>query len=300
MQIMKCTAVIGLLWLGLLSCCSQANAADELEAALIKEAPGILKSLKDAGYKNVGVLKFRVKKGDEAATDRAGVLNMRLADKLELALILKANARDPIGVVKKASKVAATIEGASHLTAEGRTKLFNAEYPLAWGDTKVVPDAFLTGVAVITKDLKSMTVGIMSFDKQANEMKKLAQFDVGLDLEDLLDSGESYTLRGIFDSANMQMTNSERKNKASEEALTSSVNVKQETKDAKQATQSKLHPLSPDNKDSPVRLEIRYDNQPQAFEFRDGAAFVLEPQEGQKVSFIVHRNGRVIRDWGWF
>ena len=64
------------------------RAADELDRLLLKHAHSILETLKEKGHKSVGVLKFRVKKGEEPATDRAGTLNMRLAEKLEMALVL--------------------------------------------------------------------------------------------------------------------------------------------------------------------------------------------------------------------
>src|SRR5262249_16245285 len=141
-----------------------AYAADELEKALLKQGSDLVSALQKRGYQNVGVLKFRVKKGDQPASDRVGTLNMRLADKLELALIVATKVAKPgepqFGIIHSASKTAASIPGASHLTAEGRQKLFDAEYPLAWGATKVTPDAFLTGSAVISSDLKTMTIPI--------------------------------------------------------------------------------------------------------------------------------------------
>ena len=39
--------------------------ADNLDAELVKQTPGILNYLRDHNYANVGVLKFRVKKGTE-------------------------------------------------------------------------------------------------------------------------------------------------------------------------------------------------------------------------------------------
>ncbi len=267
------------------------RAADELDKLLLTQAKSILGKLKDRGHKNVGVLKFRVKKGDEPATDRAGTLNMRLSEKLEMALILANKIQAPIGIIRDANKTAASIAGANHLTAEGRKQLFTAQYDLAWGDEKVTPDAFITGVAFIHPDMKTMTIGLSMFEASSDELIALSKFDAKPDLEDLLDSGESFTVRGVFDQGSLEMTQDERKDKATEEAVKSTLLVKSETASKSQAASSKLHPLSPMNPDSPISLEIRYQGVPQTIEFREGAAFVKEPAENQKVTFIVRRNG---------
>jgi len=267
--------------------CRALSAADDLEKQLLKQGPRIMQQLKERGYQNVGVLKFRVKKGNDDSSDQVGTLNLRLTKKLALALVVANDARDPIGLVDNASQVAAKIPGASHLSAEGREKLFSREYPLAWGDEKVVPDAFLTGVALISTDLRTMTVGILGFDPNSESLFPVAKFQVKPDLEDLLDSGESFTVRGVFDDGSLAMSQEERKDKATEEALTTSLTVKQETEDESSPVEAKKHPLNSD--DAPIELEIRYDNQVQEIEFRDGAAFVAEPQEGQSVMLVVRR-----------
>lgn len=270
---------------------NQLYAADELDRLFLKHARTTLELLREKGIKNVGVLKFRVKKGEEPATDRAGTLNMRLSEKLEMALVLANKVQNPIGVVRNANKTAATIPGANHLTAEGRKHLFTAKYDLAWGDEKVTPDAFITGVAFIHPDRKNMTVGLSMFDSSGEELVSLAKFDAKPDLEDLLESGESFTVRGVFDRGSLEMTQDERKDKATEEAAKATVLVKSETANQTKPVASKLHPLSPSNLDSPVSLEIRYQGVPQTIEFREGAAFVKEPSEDQAVSFIVRRKG---------
>lgn len=278
--------------LGVVSITSrELRAADELDRLLLKQAHSILGTLKEKGHKNVGVLKFRVKKGEEPATDRAGTLNMRLSEKLEMALILANKVQDPVGVIRNANRTAATIAGANHLTVEGRKLLFTTQYDLAWGDQKVTPDAFVTGVAFIHPDMKTITIGLSMFDSSSDELVALSKFDAKPDLEDLLESGESFTVRGVFDQGSLEMTQEERKDKATEEAVKTTVLVKNETAGTTKSVSSKLHPLSPSNPDSPVSLEIRYGGVPQAIEFRQGAAFVKEPAENQKVTFIVRRKG---------
>lgn len=282
----------GLLLVVLLLSATRTDAADDLEKQLLKHVPQVMSALREAGYKNVGVLKFRVKKGEEPASDRVGTLNQRLAEKLEMALIVANDVRNPIGVVSNANQVAAKISGATHLTTEGRKLLFSREYPLAWGDEQVVPDAFLTGVAFISADLRNMTVGIFSFDQSGEDLKPLAKFEMRPDLEDLLESGESFTVRGVFDSGSLELSTEERKDKATEEALQTSLKAKSETADKTVSfPAAKDHPLSKEHADSPISLEIRYDNKVQPIEFRDGAAFIPEPQEGQKVFLVVRRKG---------
>src|SRR5262245_66690165 len=92
--------------------------ADTLEHQLRQEAPKIMQFLQEQGCRNVGVLKFRVKKGKAASSDNVGTLNMTLANRLEIALVL-ANSPDPakqVGVIQNASVVAARLKGANHLT----------------------------------------------------------------------------------------------------------------------------------------------------------------------------------------
>ncbi len=232
-------------WLSLLVCLgispASVPAADGIEKQLLSQAPKLLSELKSRGYKNVGVLKFRVKKGNEAPTDRVGPLNLVLAEKLELALILANKVQDPIGIVRNASRKAATIPGANHLTAEGRKLLFTQEYPLAWGEAKVTPDAFVTGVAVLSADLRTLTVGTAAFDRSSQELIPLGKFDVTPDVEDLIDSGESFSVRGVFDQASLKLTADDRKQKASDEALLTSLEVKSETVSQTKASDSKLH-----------------------------------------------------------
>ena len=153
-----------------------APASDTLDRELLKNAPKIIRYLKDHGYKNVGALKFRVKKGDEPIGDHVGPLNLNLADRLEIALILADDVRNPIGVIHGASAVAATLPGANHLTRPGRQALFRGRYPLAWGDQKVEADVFLTGVVVVSPDLGQMSVGIMAFGKDGEALEKVVDF----------------------------------------------------------------------------------------------------------------------------
>jgi hypothetical protein len=264
-----------------------ALAADESERGLIAAAPAILKYAQEKGYHNIGVLKFRIKKGDRPGSDRAGTLNSNLAMRLELALIMANKVRTPIGIVHDASAVAAQIPGASHLSAEGRQKLFSAKYPLAWGSESVEPDAFFTGAVSISNDLKTMVVGIVAFDRTSTALEKVTQFSIVPDVDDLVETGESFVVRGLFDGGKVSKTG----NAGSETQLAVAKVVESAVK-VKDSTDPSEHPLAPSNGEAPVELELFYDQQKVPLEIHDGAAFVVEPQENQKVTFVLKRKAK--------
>ena len=134
---------------------SKDGAAHDVDRQMLAEAPGILKQLRDKGYHNVAILKFRIEKGDQPV-DRVGTLNMNLAERLEMALILKNDARNPLNIIHDASAVAAKTPGADHRTPAGLKKLFAAKYPLAWGRDRVSPDVFLIGAAKVDNKLSDL------------------------------------------------------------------------------------------------------------------------------------------------
>src|SRR5262249_2554796 len=134
------------------------------------QAPAVIKKLKEKGYKNVGVLKFLAAKEGGKLTDNVGTMNSLLAQRLELALALANSPKEPIGLIENASAVAKTIPEASHLSKEKRLKLFSARYPLAWGNAKVQPDAFVTGAVQVSGDLKVLTISLLAFDRTDNAL----------------------------------------------------------------------------------------------------------------------------------
>lgn len=268
-------------------------AADGLDTKYQTIAKETLNKLRTAGLESTGVLKFTVRVGEGPFTKSVGNLNVRLAEKLELALVLanpakESEAKNQIGVIRSASDVAKSIEGANHLTPEGRKLLFTKPYPLAWvtrGQSSVVPDSLIVGVAKVHADLRSMDVELQLLTKKELNLQPLAAFTVPTDLEDLIDSGESFTTRGIFDDGTVDQSD-----KKVELIAKKSLDVRQETAGKSQPQQARQHPLAPSS-GAPIQFEVRYDGQRQPIEFRDGAAFIKEPREGQKVSFVVSRNG---------
>lgn len=263
----------------------------DLERQLLRQAPHIMEQLRAKGYQNIGVLKFRVKKGDKPATDRAGTLNLDLARQLELALILADSAEHPLGIIHDASGTAASIPGANHLTADGRAKLFTGQYPLAWGQQRVKPDAFLTGIVELSGDLRATTVAILCFDARGGQ-DELARLKGPSSVEELSEAGESFMVRGVFDGGSTQLSEQQRDERAETEAIQQVAMIRESEPQivaAKARTLPAVHPLSPTNTEAPVSLVVYYDGNPVPYEFRDGCAAIAEPNQGQRVSFVLKR-----------
>ncbi len=255
--------------LALLAACGEAR-ADTLDRELLAQAPRVLRYLRDHGHRGVGVLKFRVRKGDAAPSDSVGSLNLNLASRLEMALVLANDAKDPLGIARNASAVAAGIPGANHLSREGREALFTGRYPPAWGDADVVPDAFLTGVVAFSTDLRQVSVGVVAFDRKGGPLDKVVQFTATTDAPLLSEAGEGFVLsRGLFDGGRAELTQAAI-------GLAAKVNTGQAPNPVRDPA-------------APVALEIRYDGKPVPFEFKGGKARVPEPAEGQKVTFVLRR-----------
>jgi hypothetical protein len=146
---------------------------DPLDARLAREAPDVMNYLQQHGYHNVGVLKFRVQPPFQSPNFNVGTINVSMADRLENALVLANDPKHPVNIID-----AATANAASHLhgvpprrpfdfakSVEDRNSLLAVEYPVAWGDGKVRPDAFLTGDIILSKDNRQATVRITAFDR---------------------------------------------------------------------------------------------------------------------------------------
>jgi hypothetical protein len=76
-----------------------------------------------------------------------------------------------------------------------RRKLFDVNYPLAWGKSSVKVDAFVTGKVVLSKDMKQTTVTMLVMDKaNPGKLETLAEFTVPTDRNVLRDLGVSFAL----------------------------------------------------------------------------------------------------------
>jgi hypothetical protein len=262
-----------------LALAAPAVAAPTLEEALVAHAPAVVKSLQAMGCRNVGVLKFLVTKDGDKLSDNVGPLNMTLANRLEIALLLADDPKKPLGIIEHASAVAQRTTGANHLTRDGRLKLFAARYPLAWGKEQVDADAFVTGTALVSKDLRTLTISLLAFTKEDNKLVPLGDdFTTANRPSALSEMGESFVLRGAFDDG--ALDNNPAKLKEHEEKV-----IQVAAKVKEEVTKYPLQEKAP-----PVTLTASYDGKPAPIEYRDGKAYLPEPQEGQQVAFGLKRD----------
>lgn len=259
----------------------RADEVPSLEFGMGKEAKQILKKLREEGIHNVGVLKFLLtREGDKKFSDALGPMNLLLARRLEVALVVKNSPSSPIGIIQDASAVAAGIPGANHLTPAGLDKLFAAEYPLAWGKEKVKPDAFLVGEGMVERDLRTLHLGIHLIDAKTRKRQTLTpDLVMRIRPEHLTEIGESFS-RGVFDGGQAGV-------EAGKDATLAQMDKVSDIA-RKVRTKQETHPMSEPN--SPFGLEVAYDSQVQPIEVRDGQAWIAEPREGQTVAIRLMRH----------
>src|SRR5262245_27454377 len=113
---MSANRLTGLIAIILASAGSPLQAAEPLERELVGQAPDIITRLKERHYANVGLLKFLVTRDGQRFSDNVGTLNLQLAKRLEIALILANDPKDPVGIIEDANAVAHRIPGANHLS----------------------------------------------------------------------------------------------------------------------------------------------------------------------------------------
>jgi hypothetical protein len=289
-----------------------ARAAD-LESALLDRAKGLIKHCQANKYQTVGVLKFLAAKEGSPFTDNLGTINALVARRLEVALVLANDPRNPIGIIDDASAVAARTPGASHRNPKGREILLAARYKLAWGDprVRVTPDAFLTGVVSVGKDLKTLRVSFLYFDRTTKKLESVPGVPdavVTNRAAALVEMGESFAVRGAFDGGKVEAkptgkaeagANPKAKNEPSKQQakndppadLPKDKDVIQQAKDVRD--QAARHPAEDPN--APVRLTVLYDGKPVPIRVEGGKAFVPEPAAGQRVEFVMVRDTKAGR-----
>ncbi len=171
------------------------RSADNIDNELRVKSRLIMEDMEAHGYKNIGILKFQVKKGATPPSLTAGKLNSVMATRLENALIMSDKADNPVGLTRGASDVAAAKDPkATFLTPEGRQKLFTYQYPLAWGTDNVSVDCFLTGVVDITPDMKKTKIVVNAFDQKNPGLREVLTFTVDTDLSILRDTNQSFVV----------------------------------------------------------------------------------------------------------
>jgi hypothetical protein len=170
--------------------------ADNYDEALSQNVHRILRDLRKQHAQSVGVLKFRVKRGNRPESFYAGVLNDTMAQRLENALIVENDADRPITVLRDPSQTAHSKDRkATYMTPAGLQKLFEVDYLPAWGTRRVKADALLMGVVEIPDRLtqKKATVTIeVAYRNKPADRHKLLSFEFDLDRSTVADMGESY------------------------------------------------------------------------------------------------------------
>jgi hypothetical protein len=254
-------------------------APETLEQAFVRQGKALIQHCKAKGYKNVGVLKFQVNTDGKSWSDNVGTMNMLLANRLEVALVMGNEARAPVGVIRNASAVAARTKGANHLSEEGRQALFEASYPLAWGNSQVKADAFITGAAALSPNRKTLVVQLVVIDRQEN---KLAPFGKKLSVRNeaskLAEMGQSFAIRvrGAFDDDK----------KDGEEATYAKESKALDQAAAYAKTQPSDTPAA-----QPVQLAVYYNGKRVPMK-RQGNKFVIpEPSENTRVKLLLTRDG---------
>ena len=275
-------APIGIICTAILAISATNATAKTITEHMQHQLPSIIQFLNDKNLQNVGVLKFRVRRASsDKISASVGPINSLLADRLELGLIL-ANPFDEsqqLNVIEGASDQVAKLKGADHLTEAGRSKLFNHQYTLAWGEEKVAADAFITGGVVINPDNVTAKVVLLYVSKDGGDAEQIGkQFTADLDPQSLSESGSSFLLRGAFD-------------KPSSKSVFKEVQLQKEkrVKEAVVLVKSQQASFPLFDTAAPMRLEIRYDGQLVPVEMRGSEAFVREPQQGQNVEMTLIR-----------
>lgn len=296
--LVACALAVGA-WAGIAS----SARADNLDVMLLEQAPKVMDYLHKQGYKNIGVLPFRVQKGKSAAEFNVGELNTNLATRMENLLVLLVDPNNPIGIINDAGHNALNHNRhATYLTAAGRKSLFDASYPLVWGQTMVKPDAFVTGDVTLAPDNKKCTVVVKVFDNKGGDLKEIDRFSVKTDRTILGDAGQSFALTRSI---------AKKRGDEQDDAAAQNATQKDENKDPadQQPTQGGGTAPGQGSADHPVILTILYDDQPASTEAdpdspgerrarlikRRGPVAapgsVAEPKEGQKVTLRLENKG---------
>ena len=265
-----------------------ANGAQNIDRAMVQVSRKLVKELQGRGYGNVGVLKFLVSRDGKTYSDSVGTLNMLLAKQLEVALLVKNDPKNPLAIIKNASAVAQRTRGANHRNKAGRDKLFGAKYTLSWGNNaEVTADGFVTGLAILGEDLKTLTIILMLVDGKENKIVRLGDDFVivaKMDPRLLAESGESFMLRSAFDDGQVKIDPEVREQKVTAAAIKSAVKAREE---------KQQNPYFAPANAKPVTLQVLYDDVPAKITFRDGKAHIPTAKVGQKVKFRLTRdNGK--------
>jgi hypothetical protein len=249
--------------------------ADHIDDSLINASRDLARTLHEKGFKNIGVLKFLVKKGNARPDGNAGALNLNIAERIEWALIHGMEESKPLAVIQNATHTAA--RGVPHFSVrsvQARKALFSHKYPLHWVSERVAPDVFLTGTVDLSTDMRSATVNIGYFDKSGtiHELKKLK---VKTDPSILADSGQSFAI------SKRKLRKARDLSELDDDSADSASKADQGTSVDKQ--------LSNDNDSAPIKFDILFNGmaQQKTADSNSPGEFRIDqsPQAGTTVTF---------------
>ena len=264
--------------LALASAASARAEEPSFSGALQKQAGPIIEQLKKKGCTNVGVLKFLVRQGKDAAIqDDAGDINHSLANQTQRALIL-ANAEPDFGIIEQPSAfvVKNAMSDANHRTEEGRKAFFAKKFELAWSRDKVEPSAFLIGTATIDTGLNTMVVQFQMFKADGKLEEAIAPMTVAPGPELLAQTGLSYTMPATRRKA---LVSGE---KLPPEAQKEIVEEMKQSAPAEVTTPEKAKPFAP-LADCPIKWVIRYNGK----DVDVAGNSIPTPQPKDKVTFVL-------------
>lgn len=251
--------------------------ADNIDLKLYSETAKIIEQLQKNGFKSVGVLHFRCQKGVGKESFTLGPICSSMATRLERALVLHDPVDKPILIAKDVTgaALARKIGGWQKNPAE-RAKLFGIPYAPMWGTAPVKPDALISGVVRVSKDLAITTVIVEAFSAKSPEKTiKLHEFSVGTDRGILHEIGQSYEISASTLAG---------KRSADRDRLAVQSAFKRDTE----------APAEAGTGAAGVTLEILYDGQPQEIKGdpnSSGERRVDPPQPGVKIAFRVRNDG---------
>jgi hypothetical protein len=250
-----------------------AESKRDLDSAFKEQAGKILEYARAHDAKNIAVLKFLVRTGDGPWSDNAGPLNLNLARRLTVALIL-ACPDDQIGIISNANEALANGK-ANHRDEEGRQECFRGrDFILAWGNPEihVRPSLFITGTATLSPDFKTTTIHLQAFGKDGQMDDSLGDLTVNTSTRTLIDTGHSYLLTP---KTNPDLFNGAR---GGDEADLDQPAI---AASKKYSTDLGSDQLPSFDQDAPVRVVVYYGDEP--IPVKNGA--VREPKAGEKVWF---------------
>jgi hypothetical protein len=162
---------------------------------------------------HIGVLKFQVQVGNGPLSKNAGPLNLYMARRLEVALILSlCQQEDRIRILHNPGE---QVKTTTDLTEKRGREVFFGERryrPAWWGNKQedIPAHVFLTGEVKIQEEGETAEILIRAFDRRCEAPVKGCAFQTATDPRMLTESGASFVLsRGSIDDWKVVMSNTQ-------------------------------------------------------------------------------------------